>query len=269
MLIYTCINRELTREEKEHLLYLQGQERFTIKNMTKVSLGEELSRHTEQDDCNKTEHSIVICISDDNDILNMAGSRGVPVVACLDDSYKEPEQAESQFISRYAVDSLCALDREYLETVYFRTKGIPRRITDTDRLIIRELCRTDLPALLEIYESNEKTPFFQSFYDNREEAEEYLNHYIENVYDFYGYGIWGICLKNSSAYEEGKNVGTEEPIIGIMGFTPRENALELGYALQKNYQGKGFVTEAKKALTEYAEHVLDCHNIIIVRADCL
>ncbi|MGN0325510.1 MAG: GNAT family N-acetyltransferase [Lachnospiraceae bacterium] len=267
MLIYTCINRELTREEKEHLLYLQRQEKLTIKNMSKASLDEALSGQTKQDDCNKTEPSAVICISDDNDILNLAGSRGVSVVACLDDSYKEPKQAENHFISRYAVDSLCALDREYLETVYFRSKGIPRRITDTDRLIIRELCRADLPALLDIYESNEKTPFFQSFYDNREEAEEYLNHYIENVYDFYGYGIWGICLKNLSVYEEGENIETEEPIIGIMGFTPRENALELGYALQKQYQGRGFVTEAKKALTEYAERVLDCRNIIIVRAD--
>ena len=61
--------------------------------------------------------------------------------------------------------------------------------------------------------------------------------------------------------------GMEEPIIGIMGFTPREDALELGYALQKQYQGRGFVTEAKKALMEYAENVLNCHNIIIVRAD--
>lgn len=267
MLIYTCIKREMTREEKEHLLYLQGQGQLTIKNMNKASLVEALSGQSKQDDCNKTEPSIVICISDDNGILNMAGSRGVPVIACLDDSYNEPKQAENQFISRYAVDSLCALDREYLETVYFRSKGIPRRITDTDRLIIRELCRTDLPALLEIYKSNEKTRFFQSFYDNREEAEEYLNYYIENVYDFYGYGIWGICLKESSGYENIEKQGVIEPIIGIMGFTPRENALELGYALQKQYQGRGFVTEAKKALTEYAERVLDCHNIMIVRAD--
>ena len=266
MLVDIYMKRELTKEEQDHLHVLKTQDNLEIRCMDRVFPEEELIRLTEQADCNKMKLPVIICISDDGDFLRKVWDIGLPVITCLGGT-EGSEQAGGMMVGHYAVENLCALDREYLETVYCRKNGIPRRIVTTRRLEIRELCPADLDMLMEIYDGNEKTPFFQSFYENREEAEAYLNHYIENVYDFYGYGIWGICLKPSFGNMDADRQGMEEPIIGIMGFTPREDALELGYALQKQYQGRGFVTEAKKALMEYAENVLNCHNIIIVRAD--
>ncbi len=186
----------------------------------------------------------IVYLSDNPQRIRQAKTQGYPVIVYLREN--TPLDA-----SAYAVTSLLAIDEEYLTWVYCHSKGIPQVITTTDRLIIREMVMSDLDALLEIYETNEKTVFFQAFYDNKEEAAVYLADYIKNVYDFYGYGIWGICLRRD-----------EEKIIGIIGFTPRKDALEMGYALAKAYQGKGYIIEARRAVMEYAEDKLDECNIL-------
>lgn len=202
-----------------------------------------------------------VYLGDDSQRIRQMKKRGYPVIAYL----REDMPID---VSPYAVESLLALDEEYLTRVYCHSKGIPQVITSTDRLIIREMAMTDLDALLEIYETNEITPFFQTFYDNREEAAAYLADYIKNVYDFYGFGIWGICLKeNSNAAGEGQEGQTVElsvqcPMIGIIGLTPREGALELGYALAKAYQGKKYIVEARKAMIEYGRKKLGNDKII-------
>ncbi|MDE6426389.1 MAG: GNAT family N-acetyltransferase [Ruminococcus sp.] len=203
----------------------------------------------------------IVFLSDDPQKIRQAKRQGYPVIGYLRE--KLPLD-----VSTYAVESLLALDEEYLVRVYYHSKGIPQVITMTDRLIIRELSMSDLDALLEIYETNEKTAFFQAFYDNREEAAAYLADYIKNVYDFYGFGIWGICLKEDSAMAD--DIPDEQmidlfrrcPLIGIIGLTPRDEALELGYALAKAYQGKKYIVEAREAVIKYAKEVLKYQEII-------
>ncbi|MDE6744822.1 MAG: GNAT family N-acetyltransferase [Lachnospiraceae bacterium] len=202
-----------------------------------------------------------VYLSDDPQKIRQAKKQGYPVIAYLRDDM-------SLDVSPYAVKSLLALDEEYLARVYCHSKGIPQVIITTDRLIIREMAMSDLDALLEIYETNEKTAFFQAFYDNREEAAAYLADYIRNVYDFYGFGIWGICLKEDSAMAD--DISDAQmidlsiwcPLIGIIGLTPRDEALELGYALAKAYQGRKYIVEAREAVIEYAKEVLGYQEII-------
>ncbi len=235
--------RELTPEETEHLLFLQKIDHINM--LQHASEGKGYEENNEKE-------GIKIYISDDYDFLKRAKNLEITVIACIDEQLREREKKEDRCIFiRNAIESLTALDRDYLETVYCRRKGIPRLITMTNRLIIRELCCFDRDALMEIYDSNVKTPFFQAFYDNREEAAAYLANYIKNVYDFYGYGIWGICLRRD-----------EEKIIGIIGFTPRKDALELGYALAKAYQGKKYMVEAREAVIKYTREILGIHKII-------
>lgn len=126
----------------------------------------------------------IVYLCDDPQKIRQAKRQGYPVIAYL----REDMPLD---VSLYAVTSLLAIDKEYLTRVYCHSKGIPQVIATTDRIIIREMVMSDLDALLEIYEINEKTAFFQSFYDNRDEAAAYLADYIKNVYDFYGFGIWG------------------------------------------------------------------------------
>lgn len=207
------------------------------------------------------DQNYTVYLSDDPQKIRQAKRQGYPVIAYL----REDMPLD---VSPYAVESLLALDEEYLIRIYCHSKGIPQVITTTDRLIIREMAMSDLDALLEIYETNEKTAFFQAFYDNREEAAAYLADYITNVYDFYGFGIWGICLKEDSFsaddIQEAQMIDlpTRCPVIGIIGLTPRDDALELGYALAKAYQGKKYIVEAREAVIKYTREILGNHKII-------
>lgn len=207
------------------------------------------------------DHKYIVYLSDDPQKIRQAKRQGYPVIAYLHEDMPLD-------VSPYAVENLSAIDEEYLIRVYCHSKGIPQVITMTDRLIIREMTMSDLDALLEIYETNEKTAFFQAFYDNREEATAYLADYIRNVYDFYGFGIWGICLKEDSFTADDKqelqmiDLSTRCPLIGIIGLTPRDEALELGYALAKAYQGRKYIVEAREAVIRYAKEVLGYQEII-------
>lgn len=207
------------------------------------------------------EQKNIVFLSDDPRKIRQAKRQGYPVIAYLRENMPLD-------VSPYAVENLFAIDEEYLIQVYCHSKGISQVITTTDRLIIREMTMSDLDALLEIYETNEKTAFFQAFYDNREEASAYLADYIKNVYDFYGFGIWGICLNEDSAMVDDKpdaqiiDLSMMCPVIGIIGLTPRDDALELGYALAKVYQGKKYIVEAREAVIKYAKEVLGYQEII-------
>lgn len=225
----------------------------------KCQLEEEEQKYIES--IRGTLQKYTVYLSDDPQKIRQAKIQGYPVIAYLRGDMPLD-------VSPYAVTSLSAIDEEYLTQVYCRCKGIPQVITTTDRLIIRELAMSDLDALMEIYETNEKTAYFQSFYDNREDAAAYLSDYIKNVYDFYGFGIWGICLKEDSitadAIPEAQMIDLSMrcPVIGIIGLTPRDGAVELGYALAKAYQGKKYIVEAREAVIKYAKEVLEYQEII-------
>ena len=258
--IYLHMLRELTAEETEYIYLLKRTNRINV-----------FPYDPEDKDWIESSETarVAIYISDDFEFLEKAQDTGRVAIACLDKQYKEQEKKGNLCLhNRYAVESLLALDEEYLVRVYCHSKGIPQVITTTDRLIIREMTMSDLDALLEIYETNEKTAFFQIFYDNREEAAAYLADYIKDVYDFYGFGIWGICLKEDSFTADDIrelqmiDLATRCPMIGIIGLTPRDDALELGYALAKAYQGKRYIAEAREAVIKYTREILGNHKII-------
>ena len=56
------------------------------------------------------------------------------------------------------------------------------------------------------------------------------------------YAPWKMCLKKENTY------------IGDLGFKGpvKDNAVEIGYGVLKEYEGQGYATEAVKALTEWA-----------------
>lgn len=233
------MRRELSPEETKHILFLQKENGVIVDEMTDGI------------------RQKGICISDDYSTLRQAYDAGYAVIVCLDKFSKEQEKDMDCSFVRYAIDNLSAIDMSYLQTVYCRCKGIPRVITQTDRLLIKEMSLDDMDDLIEIFDSNEKTAFFEPFYGSKEEAGAYLNTYISDVYCYYDYGIWGAYLKDS-----GK-------MIGIAGFTPRSGTggkpvLELGYAVAKLYQGQGYAKEACKAVVAYVQKELEYDEIIKV-----
>lgn len=252
--IYLHMLGELTAEEKEYMFFLQKSDQVNV-------IYYDPKENIQKEDGAK----IILYISDDFDFLKKALNIGRVAIAYLDEQYKEQEKPtglkeDRRIYNCYAVESLLAIDREYLEKVYYRSKGIPQMIITTERLLIREMAIDDLDDLMEVFDSNEKTEFFEPFYDRREDAKEFLAAYIRNIYPFYDYGIWGIYLKATGR------------MIGIAGFTPREGAgekvvLELGYAVSRTYQNCGYAKEACGAVIEYAEEKLEYDKIIKVTKD--
>lgn len=151
---------------------------------------------------------------------------------------------EPQCGTRYAVESLAELDIEYLERVRRRYNHIPWDIGETDRCLIRELSLSDLPALYELYAKPGMTDYVEPLYDYETELE-YQKAYIENMYDFYEYGMWLVFSK-----ETGK-------LIGRAGLEHDE----LGYMIAPELQNLGYATEVCRFIIDYARENTDFEEL--------
>ena len=141
------------------------------------------------------------------------------------------------------VEGFDEVDADFLEKVYQRHYRIPWTILDTERCVVRELSLDDLDALFELYGDGEIDKYTDSLYPYEEEKE-FQRAYIENMYRYFGYGLWLVFSK-----ETGK-------LIGRAGLEHREYheeiELELGYIIGTQYQGQGYATEVCEAILSYA-----------------
>ena len=105
----------------------------------------------------------------------------------------------------------------------------------------------DLDILYEIYSFPELTKYIENLYE-RSEEEEFTRSYIKNMYQFYGYGLWVICLKEN------------DRIIGRAGISNRkiddENSLEIGYLIDTRFQRHGYATEIINGIIRFAKERL-------------
>lgn len=141
----------------------------------------------------------------------------------------------------YCVENLSDVDEEYLERVYRRFKGIPWDIAETSRLKIREIKVEDVARLYELYRDESITRYMEPLFQDIGQETAYTKAYIENVYGFYGYGMWVMENKESGQ------------VIGRAGLEYKEGfeGLELGFMLGVDYQHKGYAYEACSAILRY------------------
>lgn len=149
------------------------------------------------------------------------------------------------------------IDYQFVYEVYCRHFGLPIKICETKRTIIREITLDDVPALYRIYKGN-VTKYIEPLYSNIKEEMEFTKSYIENQYKFFGYGMWVVELKETNK------------VIGRAGLENRdvcgENQIEIGYVIAEKYQNQKIATEVVIALIEYAKKKLyiDKLNIFTV-----
>ena len=74
----------------------------------------------------------------------------------------------------------------------------------------------------------------------------YMKSYIEQIYGFYGFGLWTVILKESGE------------IIGRAGLSVREGyeIPELGFVIGVPFQKKGYAYEVCEAILRYAREEL-------------
>ena len=158
--------------------------------------------------------------------------------------------------AEFAVEHLEDADDEFLERVVRRKLGLPWKIYQTERLLIREIFADDFE---EIWENQIGSGF---------ETLEMLEAYTKEQYRFYGFGFWAVVERASGN------------LIGVAGLTiPREwkgegdwyslmlpllegeeryfeEPLELGYHIFPPYRRKGYAKEACLAVLDYGRHQL-------------
>lgn len=194
----------------------------------------------------------IIVASTDVELLKAEHNKGLPILLVLNEDNRDKDTS----FARFAITEECVLDDKisrdiddyFLDRIIARSDHEPCVLFDTDRLIVRELSVDDVEILEDIF--NESSEFIDAFFESREDLKSVISKYAEEIYDFYGYGLWAICLRESGM------------VIGIAGLTLRnENRLELGYALLENYRHKGYCYEACYGILQYAKENIESSGI--------
>lgn len=182
----------------------------------------------------------LLILTSSQKILTMAAERDIPAVG-----YQKPES--DYFLSaEMVVEGFEEIDFTFLQHVYERHYHIPWTILETDRCIVREMDLSDLDDLFEMYREKGMTDYMEGLYPYEEELA-YQKAYIENMYRFYGYGMWLVFEKQT-----GK-------LIGRAGVERREELngeMELGYAIRTSCQNMGYAYEVCRAMIAYVQEVI-------------
>jgi len=127
----------------------------------------------------------------------------------------------------------------------------PFPVLETQRLILRALCPSDLDDLYE-YASDHEIDHYVPWehYENIDEARENLNMFLEQ-YDKDGFGAWGIEHR------------TDQKLIGLINTSkPGYNRrVEVGYAISRAYWGQGYATEALRAVIQFGFEKMELARI--------
>jgi RimJ/RimL family protein N-acetyltransferase len=132
-----------------------------------------------------------------------------------------------------------------------------KKILETERLSLREMTTADAPVLVEIL--NE--PAFIEFVADRgvrtvADAEKFIEEKFLASYAQHGFGFYMVELK-----------GSGEPI-GMCGLIKRETLedVDIGFSIFERFWGKGYATEAARALMQHGLTRLGLPRIVGVTA---
>lgn len=164
----------------------------------------------------------------------------------VDEVPAEPHQVPDMY-----AEGMEEVDLNFLCRIYQRHHQLPWTILETERCIVKEFSMDYLDALFDLYAGEGMIDYMEPLHMYEQERE-YQQSYIENMYHFYGYGMWIVCDK-----ETGK-------LIGRAGIEHREEFGEepqLGYAIGVPYQRQGYATEVCHAVIDYARTELEIRSL--------
>lgn len=131
----------------------------------------------------------------------------------------------------YSLEMLEEIPLWYLEMIDARKQGRPWVVYSGENYEFREMAVKDLPLLYELYDSKGVREYVEPLYPLAEETA-FAQSYIQNMYGFYGYGLWLVFHKKTGE------------LMGRVGFSHREidgkTSVELGYIIGPAWQGQGY-----------------------------
>lgn len=98
-----------------------------------------------------------------------------------------------------------------------------------------------MDSFYQIYAEPQITKYMEDLFADREDEIAYVRDYRENVYGFYGYGMWTVLLKDGT-------------VIGRAGISWREGSdlPELGFVIGVPWQRQGYAYEVCRAILDHA-----------------
>lgn len=208
----------------------------------------ELDNLTKQNDCWKQRNEMrcventqnVLYIVDSPDAHTYLQERELPVLVF----FHEKNRTLHFTNVRYAMEEIQELDTEYLERIYRRFKDLPWFILETDRCLLRETTEEDVDDFFRIYAEESITTYTEKLFPTKEAEIQYAKDYKKFVYEFYEHGIWTVLSKETGE------------IIGRAGIAIRdeETLPEVGFVIDKKWQGKHIATEVIKAILSYGKN---------------
>lgn len=188
-----------------------------------------------------------LVIADESEMTRSLLNRGWFVVIL----YHEKNRQLAFPPVRYGVEDVSGLDYQSYEEAYRRLAGLPWNILETDRLRVRESTLDDVDEFYQIYQEPSITFYMEDLYQEREKERAYMKAYIDQVYGFYGYGLWTVILKKNGQ------------VIGRAGLSIREGyeMPEIGFVIGTQYQRQGYGFEVCSAILRYAGEKLGFDRI--------
>ncbi|NBJ91872.1 GNAT family N-acetyltransferase [Parablautia muri] len=183
-----------------------------------------------------------LAITDIPDAASQLLKEGWYVVAL----YHEGNRKESFPSVQYGMEDIFQVEYQTYEAAYKRMAGLPWDIFETERLRVRESTVEDVEAFYRIYSEPSVTFYMEDLYEDKELEQDYMKAYIDQIYGFYGYGLWSVLLK-----ETGR-------VIGRAGLSVRKGyeLPELGFVIDVTHQHKGYGFEVCTAILAYAKKEL-------------
>ncbi|WP_341850266.1 GNAT family N-acetyltransferase [Neorhizobium sp. CSC1952] len=130
-----------------------------------------------------------------------------------------------------------------------------REVLTTDRLVLRELTRNDVPVLHRIFGD----PVSMRYYPRAKTLEETFDWFDKLAFQSYaenGFGLWGMVEKASGE------------LIGDCGITlqktPSGMEPEIGYHLRREWLGRGYAFEAASACRDFGLYKLGFGRIVSI-----
>ncbi|MCH5275364.1 MAG: GNAT family N-acetyltransferase [Lachnospiraceae bacterium] len=194
-----------------------------------------------------SEESTVLYLTDSGNLAARLAEKKQAVLGILHEGNKEDSFGKVRFLVEGAED----IAADYLERVYRRYMGLPWEILETKHCILRETTEEDLDAFYGIYADPAVTRYMENLYEDREKERAYIAQYRENMYGFYGFGIWTVLLKETGE------------IIGRAGLDMRAGfeEPELGFLIGVPWQGRGLAEEVCQGILFYARAALEFTHV--------
>jgi len=136
---------------------------------------------------------------------------------------------------------------------FLNSQTIPITELETERLLLRQWCKEDLPGFAELNADPEVMEFYPDLLSRQQSnaaAEKFKTLISKN-----GWGFWAVESTHDQAFIG--LVGLHEPVYKL----PVSPCVEIGWRLARTYWGRGYATEAARACLDFAFDQLDLSEV--------